>query len=155
MTITGRYTQSNKAPMVFQLGSEDCATYVSEKPGAPSKPVVRLANGDVGLGDPVKVPVPGISLNPDGVVVPVSVPPSPSQSPIKGPPPVESASPSPSTVPSTNCDLTPRPALCPTPDDPINSPSPSPSPEESEETPPIEVPIPADEFDPPVEDPTP
>ena len=76
MTINGRYTTSNKAPMVFQLGNENCATYVSEKPGDPSKPVVRLPNGDIGLGAPVKDnPVPGISVGPDGVVTPTSIAP--------------------------------------------------------------------------------
>jgi serine/threonine-protein kinase len=92
MTITGRYAESNAAPMVFQLGGENCETYVSGKPGAPSQPVQRLSNGAVRLGPPVKDnPVPGISVGPGGVVVPVPLPSgAPSQS-ATSPAPVQSS----------------------------------------------------------------
>ena len=123
MTITGRYTASNKAPMVFQLGSEDCATYVSEKPGEPSKPVVRLPNGKIGLGEPVKDnPVPGLSVGPDGVVTPTSIPATTSPPP-KGNP---SASPAKSDeVLEVDCTITPEDPACrtkPSPPDPSTTP---------------------------------
>ena len=74
MQVSGRYTKSNAAPMVFQLGGQSCETYVSTKPGQRSRPVQRLSNGQVRLGPPTTKPTPGISLDPHGVVVPVPVP---------------------------------------------------------------------------------
>nr|WP_244945662.1 cellulose binding domain-containing protein [Couchioplanes caeruleus] len=77
MQFTGRYKDSNAAPMVFQLDGQTCETFVSPKPGEPSRPVEHLSNGTVRLG-PVpskRSPLPGISINPSGVVVPVPVPP--------------------------------------------------------------------------------
>lgn len=78
MQFTGRYDASNAAPMVFQLDGENCDTYVSPKPGDPSRPVEHLSNGQVRLG-PVPAadtPIPGISIAPNGVAVPVPVDPS-------------------------------------------------------------------------------
>jgi hypothetical protein len=76
LQVSGRYKQSNAAPMVFQLGGQTCTTYVSPKPGAPSQPVEHLSNGATRLG-PVpttSTPVPGLSTKPNGVVIPVPVP---------------------------------------------------------------------------------
>lgn len=75
LQFTGRYQASNAAPMVFELGGQACQTYVSPAPGAPSQPVEYLANGTTRLGPvPTKdSPIPGISINPSGVVVPVPV----------------------------------------------------------------------------------
>ncbi|MEU7907329.1 cellulose binding domain-containing protein, partial [Actinoplanes sp. NPDC049118] len=75
LQFTGRYRASNAAPMVFQLGGETCQTFVSPAPGAPSQPVEHLTNGEVRLGPvPTKEsPIPGISINPSGVAVPVPV----------------------------------------------------------------------------------
>jgi serine/threonine-protein kinase len=75
MQLTGRYTESNSAPMVFKLGTENCETYVSGKPGDPSRPVQQLTDGSTRLG-PVPTttnPAPGISINPGGVAVPVPI----------------------------------------------------------------------------------
>ncbi|WP_412747115.1 cellulose binding domain-containing protein [Krasilnikovia sp. MM14-A1004] len=75
MQITGRYSQSNAAPMVFQLDGKTCETFVSGKPGEPSRPVEHLVGGGVRLG-PVPTtsnPVPGISIAPNGLAVPVPV----------------------------------------------------------------------------------
>jgi hypothetical protein len=70
MAISGRYKLSNAAPMVFQLAGESCQTYVSGKPGEPSRPVQRLSDGKVRLGPPVKDnPVPGISTRTDGSLI--------------------------------------------------------------------------------------
>ncbi|WP_285684783.1 serine/threonine-protein kinase [Actinoplanes sp. NBRC 103695] len=75
LNFSGRYSESNAAPMVFQLGGKTCDAYVSPKPGEPSRPVQRLSNGDVRLGPPASQnPQPGISIGPGGVVVPVPVP---------------------------------------------------------------------------------
>ncbi|MEU8235874.1 cellulose binding domain-containing protein [Actinoplanes sp. NPDC048967] len=75
LEFTGRYQASNAAPMVFELGGETCQTFVSPAPGAPSRPVEHLTNGTVRLGPvPTKdTPIPGISINPGGVAVPVPV----------------------------------------------------------------------------------
>ncbi|UQU68508.1 cellulose-binding domain-containing protein [Couchioplanes caeruleus] len=75
MQFTGRYEASNSAPMVFQLDGQTCETFVSPKPGEPSRPVEHLTNGQVRLG-PVpnrQNPLPGTSVDPSGVIVPVPV----------------------------------------------------------------------------------
>lgn len=75
MQFTGRYEASNSAPMVFQLDGQTCETFVSPKPGAPSQPVEHLTNGQVRLG-PVpnrQNPLPGTSVDPSGVIVPVPI----------------------------------------------------------------------------------
>jgi len=79
LQFTGRYKDSNAAPMVFELGGQTCQTFVSPAPGAPSQPVEHLTNGTVRLGPvPTKdSPIPGISINPSGVAVPVPVKPKP------------------------------------------------------------------------------
>lgn len=151
LTITGRYAESNKAPMVFELGDEKCATYVSERPGAPSKPVVRLPNGDIALGDPVQDnPVPGLSVGPGGIVIPVSIPPKSSPTAAVSTS-ATTVSPSPTDDPFS-CTLTPTDPRCPVdpnPDEP-SSPPPSSTSPTPDETPPVETAPPADEFDPPV-----
>lgn len=78
LQFTGRYRASNAAPMVFQLGGETCQTFVSPAPGAPSQPVEHLTNGTTRLGPaPTREsPIPGISINPSGVAVPVPVSPT-------------------------------------------------------------------------------
>jgi serine/threonine-protein kinase len=75
MQITGRYKEDNHPPMVFKLAGRTCETYVSGKPGAPSQPVEHLSDDTTRLG-PVpstKVPAPGLSTGPGGVIVPVPV----------------------------------------------------------------------------------
>jgi hypothetical protein len=64
--ITGRYIESNAAPMVFKLNNQTCETYVSAEPGQPSLPVEHLDNGDVRFGSPTTSP--GISIGPSGSV---------------------------------------------------------------------------------------
>jgi serine/threonine-protein kinase len=77
MEITGRYSESNAAPMRFELNKQACETYVSGKPGEPSRPVQVLADGQRRLGPPAaQNPVPGISIGPGGVVTPVPLPPT-------------------------------------------------------------------------------
>jgi serine/threonine-protein kinase len=79
LQFTGRYQASNAAPMVFELGGQTCQTFVSPAPGAPSQPVEHLTNGVIRLG-PVPTedsPIPGISINPSGVAVPVEISDSP------------------------------------------------------------------------------
>jgi hypothetical protein len=58
--ITGRYAQSNAAPMVFMLNGKKCAAYVSAEPGEPSRPVEHLSNGEARFGDPSAKPSAGI-----------------------------------------------------------------------------------------------
>ena len=77
MEITGRYSESNAAPMRFELNKQACETYVSGKPGEPSRPVQVLPDGRRRLGPPAaQNPVPGISIGPGGVVTPVPLPPT-------------------------------------------------------------------------------
>jgi serine/threonine-protein kinase len=147
LQFTGRYQASNAAPMVFQLGGETCQTFVSPAPGAPSQPVEHLSNGSVRLGPaPTKdSPIPGISINPSGVAVPVPVgttrpgarSPSASSSPavvVQPPPgtgdddgegpviPPEPSFTTPSTTPPTTTPPPTTPPALPTqPDDPTDT----------------------------------
>jgi serine/threonine-protein kinase len=86
MTVTGKFSTSNAAPMVFQLDNKTCEAYVSGKPGDPSRPVQQLSDGTTRLG-PVptsSTPVPGISINPSGVAVITKVTPTPAKNPPTG-----------------------------------------------------------------------
>ncbi|WP_157437509.1 serine/threonine-protein kinase [Actinoplanes subtropicus] len=77
--ISGRYTESNLPPMAFSLNDQTCETFVSAKPGEPSRLVERLPNGKLRLGPKASsTPVPGISIDPKGGVhiTPISVPPT-------------------------------------------------------------------------------
>ncbi|WP_430780175.1 serine/threonine-protein kinase [Actinoplanes sp. G11-F43] len=67
LQITGRYTESNTAPLFFKLNNQTCETYVSSKPGAPSRPVEVLQDGRRRLGDSTTGP--GISIGPSGSVI--------------------------------------------------------------------------------------
>jgi len=138
MQVTGRYRESNAAPMVFQLDGQTCETYVSGKPGAPSQPVEHLADGTTRLG-PVatsSTPVPGLSTKPDGVVVPIPVTsasssgtatsaqplgasPSASSSTEQGPepsPPSNDSSSTPTTAATTTTEAVPPPIITVDPD---------------------------------------
>ncbi|MFC7531284.1 serine/threonine-protein kinase [Actinoplanes sp. GCM10030250] len=72
MQITGRYEESNAAPMVFKLNNLTCETFVSGKPGEPSRPVEYLSDGNARLGDVDDIedtPRTGVSIGPGGIVV--------------------------------------------------------------------------------------
>lgn len=108
LEITGRYTNSNAAPMIFQLNGKTCQTYVSSEPGEPSRPVETLPDGSTRLGAPAsESPAPGISVGPDGIVVitPTSAAPGTSASvkPSTGT----------STAPDTGTSTSPSPASDP------------------------------------------
>ena len=66
LQITGRYTESNAAPMFFKLNNKTCETYVSGEPGQPSRPVEVLDDGNARFGDPASSP--GVSIGPGGSV---------------------------------------------------------------------------------------
>jgi eukaryotic-like serine/threonine-protein kinase len=68
--IVGRYVQKNIAPLAFTLNGNTCETFVSAKPGEPSRQVEHLSDGGVRLGPTpsTKTPIPGISIDPGGVV---------------------------------------------------------------------------------------
>jgi serine/threonine protein kinase len=82
MPITGNYVLNNAAPMAFKLNGDTCETFVSPKPGAPSQQVEHLSNGTVRLAPtPLassSIPVPGISIDPKGIVhiKPTTAPPA-------------------------------------------------------------------------------
>ncbi|WP_433826207.1 serine/threonine-protein kinase [Actinoplanes sp. CA-015351] len=142
--ISGRYIESNAAPMVFKLNGQKCEAYVSAEPGEPSRPVEHLSNGDARLGDPA-TPSAGISIDPGGNVhiTPTVAAPSSSTS---GNPVVVNPLPSTSTstkpvvvVPSDDTPSSPVPPSLP--DFPSDSASPaasSPSPAASSASPPPE-----------------
>ncbi|MEU4558168.1 serine/threonine-protein kinase [Actinoplanes sp. NPDC023936] len=133
LQITGRYTESNAAPMVFKLNGSKCEAYVSAEPGQPSRPVVHLADGRVRFGDPTTKPAPGISIDPGGNVhiSPTASKPSRTTVPVKPVPSASGSKPA-TTDPSDNVPSSPVPPSLPvhpseseTSDKP---PSPSPSP---------------------------
>jgi serine/threonine-protein kinase len=141
MNLTGQYSKSNAAPMVFQLGGQSCETYVSGKPGAPSRPVQRLSNGQVRLGPPVTSSRPGLFIPPGGgPVIPVptdtSTPPDeePTDPVTTDPTDVETLDP---------CDASPRPPSCDGEVEPDPEDSPTVEPTVSDPGP-----IPSDDTDP-------
>jgi serine/threonine-protein kinase len=144
MKITGRYELSNAAPMVFQLAGESCETYVSGKPGEPSRPVQRLSDGKVRLGPPAKDnPAPGISTGPDGVVIIVLESTKPTKT--TTPPIVVSETPTADAF----CDLfpdDPKCGLAPTPNQPPPTSTTSTT-DPPESTPPTEGPVDPDPED--------
>nr|WP_305786939.1 cellulose binding domain-containing protein [Actinoplanes lichenis] len=108
MQMTGRYQASNAAPMVFQLDGKPCDAYVSDAPGEPSRPVEVLPNGSIRLGAPVRqAPVPGISVDPDGVAVPVPVESDPAGDPSGGTDPSSSTDPGGGTDPGDDTSTDP------------------------------------------------
>jgi serine/threonine-protein kinase len=145
MEVTGRYKESNAAPMVFQLDGQNCETYVSGKPGAPSQPVEHLTDGTTRLG-PVpnsSTPAPGITILPNGVAVPVPVV-SKTTKPTVGS--SASASTSTSVSPSPSASTTQGPAPDP-PSSDTSSPSPSASSSTAADGPPPVIVIPPDPSD--------
>jgi hypothetical protein len=112
MEITGRYKESNAAPMVFQLDGQTCETYVSGTPGAPSQPVEHLTDGTSRLGavPTSSTPAPGISILPNGVAVPVPVV-SASTTPTAGTSGTASTNPLASTDPTSTKTEGPAPSL--------------------------------------------
>jgi serine/threonine-protein kinase len=69
MMISGQYTNSNAAPMAFKLNDKTCETFVSSKPGEPSRPVQHLSNGTTQLGPlpSTSTPVPGVTIDSQGI----------------------------------------------------------------------------------------
>ncbi|HWS36166.1 MAG TPA: protein kinase [Actinoplanes sp.] len=138
MQITGRYSESNAAPMVFKLNDQTCETYVSEKPGDPPRPVEDLGNGKVRLGDPTTSP--GISIGPSGsVIINPTASPGTSTSPSGGKP-SPSGSTSSSSTPDTGTSSSPTPVPPSLP--PVVTPSDNPGVSDTETTssPPAPVP---------------
>jgi serine/threonine protein kinase len=70
LPITGRYAKRNAPPLAFSLNGATCETFVSSKPGEPSRQVEHLSDGQVRLGSTpsTTTPVPGISIDPVGIV---------------------------------------------------------------------------------------
>jgi serine/threonine-protein kinase len=95
MNFTGRFTNSNAAPMAFQLNRKTCEAYVSAKPGEASRKVEVLSDNTVRLS-PVTKPPAGISVGPGGVViVKPGITPDPSADPTPDPTRTPGTSPSP------------------------------------------------------------
>lgn len=136
MQITGRYVESNAAPMVFKLNGETCETYVSSEPGEPSRPVEHLSDGNVRLGDVNTTPPPGVSIGPSGNVVI-----RPTASPSRGTSTKPSVKPNPGTSnsPSTSASPDdPGPSISVEPNPPDESESPDPDPSPSKSPPPVD-----------------
>jgi serine/threonine-protein kinase len=82
MTISGRYQQSNTAPMAFKLNDKTCETFVSSKPGELSRPVEHLSNGTTRLGPlPTTEPQGGGAIGPTPTLGPVLAHPLPTTRP--------------------------------------------------------------------------
>ncbi|MFI1992767.1 protein kinase [Actinoplanes sp. NPDC020271] len=136
MEITGRFVNSNIAPMLFQLNGKTCQAYVSSQPGEPSRPVEQLSDGTQRLGDPASAtdPAPGISVDPGGIVhiTPTKGATTPGRTTSSGTPaPGTSTSSAPITDPGggvTKSAAPPPPSDVPTtaPDTPVTNPPPAP-----------------------------
>jgi serine/threonine-protein kinase len=126
MQISGRYLESNAAPMVFKLNGETCETYVSSEPGEPSRPVEHLSDGNARLGDPNSKPSSGVSIGPSGDVV-IRPTGTPTTSPSPPGKPVPSASTS--SKPGGGTSSSPSPSVSRTvdPEPPEESDDPEPS----------------------------
>ncbi len=152
LDIAGRYTGANSAPMAFMLGDQNCETYVSPKPGEPSRPVVRLPNGEVRLGEPVKKPQPGLTIGPGGVVIPIPGPVNsgqPTTATTTNPTTTATTPGSTTTTPVSACNLNPSDPLCsqaPAPPTQTSSP-PTTAPTTVTTTPPTETASPVDTTD--------
>jgi serine/threonine-protein kinase len=116
--ITGRYQLNNTPPLAFKLNDRTCETFVSSKPGEPSRLVEHLSNGNVRLGPTASAsttPVPGISIDPQGVVhitptTPATKPTTGAGSPTTAP--TTTATTEPTTAPTTSpTPTTPAPSL--------------------------------------------
>ena len=114
MPITGRYRENNSAPLAFMLNNNTCETFVSAKPGEPSRQVEHLSDGNVRLAPTTSTPPPGISIGPGGIVhiTPTTAPAS-------------SAATSAATTPATGPTTTIPPA--PPTDDPAAPPTTTPT----------------------------
>ncbi|MEU4426034.1 protein kinase [Actinoplanes sp. NPDC024001] len=136
MQITGRYRESNAAPMVFKLNGETCETYVSSEPGEPSRPVEHLSDGQVRLGDAGDTPSSDVSIGPSGdVVIRPSRSPSKPSNPRPPSRPAPGTSTSPATSPSPSKSATSQvPPPPPPPDSQGPSRNPEPDPEPSKTT---------------------
>jgi serine/threonine-protein kinase len=124
--LTGRYTASNAAPLAFSLNRQTCETFVSSKPGEPSRQVEHLSDGTTRLGPtPSKdTPLPGISIGPDGVV---EIKPTPT-----------TVGPTPTGKPTVPTEPTPTKTIFPTP--PPTETSSTPDPTETTSAPPQTTP---------------
>jgi len=70
LPITGRYQLNNTPPLAFMLNNRTCETFVSSKPGEPSRQVEHLSDGTVRLGatPAASNPSVGVSVDPRGIV---------------------------------------------------------------------------------------
>ncbi|GIM96783.1 hypothetical protein Ato02nite_085760 [Paractinoplanes toevensis] len=68
--VSGGYRSSNSAPLAFRLNNSPCETFVSSEPGGPLRLVQRRPGGGTRLVPvtPGSVPLPGVSIDPDGGV---------------------------------------------------------------------------------------
>jgi serine/threonine-protein kinase len=126
MTISGRYQQSNAAPMAFKLNDKTCETFVSSKPGEPSRPVQHLSNGTTRLGPlpSTSTPVPGVTIDSQGIAQ-VKPTVKPTTGPTSG---GGTVGPTPTLDPNLVHSLPPTtPQFTPPPTTPRNTPPPPPS----------------------------
>ncbi|MBL7261228.1 serine/threonine-protein kinase [Paractinoplanes lichenicola] len=132
LKLSGKYVSSNNPPMAFRLNGEQCETFVSAKPGEPSRYVEHLANGQTRLSPNTSSPIPGITIgdggvidvtptkpgtttkpgNP-GVVDPPKGTPEETEKPVETTPPVETTTPPDTTAPKPPDDTTAPPVTTP------------------------------------------
>jgi serine/threonine-protein kinase len=67
-----RLRRDHAAPMAFKLNDKTCETFVSSKPGEPSRPVEHLSNGTTRLGPlPTTGPHGGGAVGPTPTLQPI------------------------------------------------------------------------------------
>ncbi|GAB2615754.1 hypothetical protein Aab01nite_28300 [Paractinoplanes abujensis] len=128
LQLNGRYASSNNPPMAFKLNGEQCETFVSAKPGEPSR-YVETVNGQQRLSPNTSSPIPGVSIGDDGRIINIT-PTKPGSTTKPGPgvvnPPEETPS---ETPPATTPPATTPPATTeapPPPPPPSSMPPPPP-----------------------------
>jgi serine/threonine-protein kinase len=110
LPISGRYVKNNAVPQAFELNKQTCETYVSSKPGEPSKKVEHLSDGKTRLAPTPATSAPGggIQIGPGGVVK-ITPTTAPTTGPTTGPTTVKTDEPT--TGPTTD---RPEPSAPPT-----------------------------------------
>ncbi|WP_433365760.1 serine/threonine-protein kinase [Actinoplanes sp. CA-142083] len=123
--ITGHYQLNNTPPLAFMLNNRTCETFVSSKPGEPSRQVEHLSDGTVRLGatPAASNPSVGVSVDPGGIVhiTPTTAPPT---TPTTGATNPTTGSTTGATQPTTGATTT-QDTLAPKPGENTTSPTPT------------------------------
>ncbi|MCO8276913.1 protein kinase [Actinoplanes sp. TRM 88003] len=138
LKISGRYKDNNTPPIAFSLNDSTCETFVSAKPGEPTRYVQRLANGQTKLVKPEESPIPGVSVGPGGIITVTPTTGPAATRTTSGPGGGPSIVPGTTTVapPPTTTEAPPPPTTEPPPPPPTSKSAPPPTTEEPPPPPP-------------------